>query len=96
MVSEALIVESKATIVDAGDESLEFFSNSSESIVREIIYSPIPEDEPKNTEALEDVNSEVFSKFSLEENMSSSQTIAPSDNTNFKASETSNDRSSQL
>lgn len=89
VASEALIVESKATIVDAGDESFEFFSNHSESIVREIIYSPLPEDEPTNIEAPEDANSEDFNKFYLDENVPSSQTIAPSESKNFKASETS-------
>ncbi|KAK1371828.1 Erythroid differentiation-related factor 1 [Heracleum sosnowskyi] len=94
VASEALIVESKATIVDAGDESFEFFSNRSESIVREIIYSPLPEDESTNIEAPEDANSEDFSKFSLDENMPSSQTIAPSETKNYKASETSDGQNS--
>ncbi|WOG81916.1 hypothetical protein DCAR_0101072 [Daucus carota subsp. sativus] len=92
VASEALIVESKATIVDAGDQSFDFFSNRSESIVRELIYSPLLEDEPTNTEAPEDVNLKACSSFSLDVNMPSSQTIAPPDNMNFRESETSNDQ----
>lgn len=76
LTSEALPVMCEVTVTDAEEESFDFFSSTSDSIVRDMVLSPITEDDPsKDTEISEDSEPEASFKMSLEANLSASKKI---------------------
>lgn len=76
LTSEALPVMCEVTVTDAEEESFDFFSSTSDSIVRDMVLSPITKDEPsKDTEISEDSEPEASFKMSLEANLSASKKI---------------------
>ncbi|KAL7208888.1 hypothetical protein ACSBR1_030593 [Camellia fascicularis] len=79
LTSEALPVMCEVTVTDAEEESFDFFSSTSDSIVRDMVLSPITEDEPsKDTEISEDSEPEASFKMSLEANLSASKKLIAS------------------
>lgn len=76
MTSETLPVESEVTVTDAEEESLDFVSSISESVVHENVSSSVAGDEPYEAgQSFRDLVSEASVKMNLEENLSASQKL---------------------
>lgn len=86
LTPEAFPVDSGVTLDDAEEESFDLFSNSSESIVRALVCSPVAEDEPLNEdETYQNLGSEASLKMTIETNVSTSKTLIASGETELKS-----------
>lgn len=85
LTPEALPVDSGVIVFDAEEESFDLFNSNSKSIVRDMVYAPLAEDETSTeSETCQDSQPEAYLKVIFEEDISGSDQLVASSELEFR------------
>lgn len=85
LTPEALPVDSGVIVFDAEEESFDLFNSNSKSIVRDMVYAPLAEDETSTeSETCQDSQPEACLKVIFEEDISGSDQLVASSELDFR------------